>query len=238
MQIHQGELKSRQRFPSEPDLALQCGVSRVTIRKAIAILEKRGLVTRRRGIGTFVMGPKVRQEVAKLGAFYDAMVAQGVRPDTSLLDFRLVTTDAFVASVLRQTRAMMLRRQYLVDDQPIALTEGFLHPDAASVSWSSAEQNSVVQIIESTGRAIDDVDLKIRADVAGQRGKYLGLPPHGPVLVLERVSADENGTPLEFTSLFMRSDAYEFGLNLKGPFHFADGFLSSLARNASLRKTS
>lgn len=237
-QIHLGDLKARQRLPSEPDLAVQCGVSRVTIRKAIAILEKRRLVTRRRGIGTFVTGPKVRQEVNKLGAFYDAMVAQGVRPDTSLLDFRLVTTDAFVASVLHQTRAMMLMRQYLVDEQPIALTEGFLHPDAACVSWSDAEQNSVVQIIESTGRAIDDVDLKIRADIAGQRGKYLGLQPHGPVLVLERVSADENGMPLEFTSLFMRSDAYEFGLNLKGPFHFADGFLSSLARNSSSRNTS
>ncbi len=237
-QIRFGELKARQRLPSEPELALQCAVSRVTIRKAIAILEKRGLVTRRRGIGTFVTGPKVRQEVNKLGAFYDAMIAQGVRPDTSLLDFRLVTADAVVASVLHTTHAMMVMRQYLVDGQPIALTEGFLHPDAARVSWSEAEQNSVVQIIESSGHTIDDVDLKIRADVAGQRGKYLGLQPHGPILVLERVSADETGNPLEFTSLFMRSDVYEFGLNLKGPFHFADGFLSSLARNASSRNNS
>jgi DNA-binding GntR family transcriptional regulator len=118
---------------------------------------------------------------------------------------------------------MMVMRQYLVDGQPIALTEGFLHPDAARVSWSEAEQNSVVQIIESSGHTIDDVDLKIRADVAGQRGKYLGLQPL-LILVLERVSADETGNPLEFTSLFMRSDVYEFGLNLKGPFHFADGF--------------
>lgn len=237
-QIHLGELHARQQLPSEPDLAAQCGVSRVTIRKAIGILEKRGLVTRRHGIGTFVTGPRVHQEVTKLGAFYDAMVAQGVCPDAVLLEFRLVTSDAFVQSVLHQPRAMLLMRQYVVDEQPIALTEGYLHPDTACVSWSHADQNSVVQIIESAGRMIDDVDLKIRADVAGQRGKYLGLPAHGPVLVLERVSADENGTPLEFTSLYMRSDAYVFGLKLKGPFHSADGFLSSLARNSSNRNTS
>ena len=80
-QIRDRVLEPQQRLLSEPALARQFGVSRDTVRAAIAVLERRGLLLRRRGVGTFVAGPRVRQDPSRLGAFYEAMIGQGLRPE-------------------------------------------------------------------------------------------------------------------------------------------------------------
>ena len=63
--VSRGELSAGDRLPPERQLAAELGVSRMTLRQALATLESRGLVTRttgRRG-GTFVASPKVERDV-------------------------------------------------------------------------------------------------------------------------------------------------------------------------------
>jgi len=45
------------KLPSEPELAEQLGVSRATLREAMRTFESQGLLRRRQGLGTFVVGP-------------------------------------------------------------------------------------------------------------------------------------------------------------------------------------
>ena len=125
---------------------------------------------------------------------------------------------------------MLLVRRYSVDGEPVALTRAYLTPAAKTISWHQAEEHTVVQILDMLELPIATVELKIRADIAGGSAEHLGLQAHQPMLVLERISTDAAGQPLEFTSWFMRSDAYEFGMSLRGPFVPSDGFLRSLAR--------
>lgn len=224
-QIQSGALKPRQRLLSEPALAKNYGVSRVTVRGAIGILERRGLVVRRRGVGTFVVGVRVRQELSRLGGFIDAMVDQGLQPHARLLEYRLVTLSPLLADRIKHDDAMLLVRQFWIEDQPVSLTRAYLHPDAAAASWRDVEDHTVVQIIERfTKRRIEKVDVKIRADAAGEQAQYLGLHAHEPMLVFERTSDAEDGCGLEFTTWFLRPDVYEFGMQMHGPFELADGF--------------
>ena len=225
--IESGEYGLRDRLPGEFELVDRYRLSRVTVRQALALLEKRGLVVRRRGVGTFVARAKVRQDLsAPLTGFYDALIAQGLAPEVSLLDYRRVTPDAQVAAKLRQSSAMLAMRLYRVDGTPLAVTYVHMHPAVAALSRDEVAANPTYSILENIlGYKIDRADLIIRADAAGEGpARLLELGPTEPVLILDRTSFATSGEPLEHTVCYLRSDAYEFGLTLRGAVPFSSGF--------------
>jgi GntR family transcriptional regulator len=224
-QIRDRVLEPQQRLLSEPALARQFGVSRDTVRAAIAVLERRGLLLRRRGVGTFVAGPRVRQDPSRLGAFYEAMIDQGLRPEPRLLEFRTMTPDPAAAARLGHETAVLLVRQFRLDGRPVALTRAYLHPDAVRATRLEAEQTTADQLIERfVKRRIENVDVRLRAETAGEHARYLDLLEPEPILVFERTSAAADGCGLEFTSWYLRPDVYEFGMRMHGPFELSDGF--------------
>lgn len=225
--IESGEYGLRERLPSEFELVDRYHLSRVTVRQALALLEKRGLVVRRRGVGTFVARAKLRQDLSEpLTGFYDALIAQGLSPHVTLLDFRPVTPDAQVATKLQQTSAMLAMRLYRLEGTPLAVTYVHMHPAVAALSRDEVAANPTYRILENIlGYKIDRADLTIRADAAGQGpARLLELGAAEPVLILDRTSFATSGEPLEHTVCYLRSDAYEFGLTLRGAVPFSSGF--------------
>src|SRR2546423_13521234 len=71
--IESGEIPTGTRLENEIDLADQLGLSRPTMRKAIGYLVDRGLLVRKRGVGTQVVHAKVRRQV-ELSSLYDDLV--------------------------------------------------------------------------------------------------------------------------------------------------------------------
>ena len=224
--IEGGEFGARGRLPSEAELTEQYGLSRVTVRQSMAILEKRGRVIRRRGVGTFVGAPKIHQDLSVLSGFYDALVAQGLTPDVTLLDYRQVVTDAKVAAKLQRQSATLIMRLYRVEGRPFAVTYTHALPEAARLTRDEVAANPTYRILESLlGYTIDRAELTIRAEAAGQGpGRLLDIGAAEPALVLERSSYEASGTPLEYTLCYLRADAYEFGLTLRGAFSIVNGF--------------
>src|SRR5688572_3348247 len=82
--IESGEIGVGARIENEVDLAERLGVSRPTTRRAIQYLVERGLLVRKRGVGTQVVHPKVRRPV-ELSSLHDDLVAAGRRPRTEVL---------------------------------------------------------------------------------------------------------------------------------------------------------
>src|ERR1700685_1442756 len=76
-QILQGELASGQRLGTEAALTAELGVSRVTLRKASAILRDEGLVVSRQGVGTFVQRPRAAQALDRLETLDVTLASQG-----------------------------------------------------------------------------------------------------------------------------------------------------------------
>src|SRR6201996_8862881 len=84
--IESGELPTGARLENEIDLADQLGLSRPTMRRAIAYLVDRGLLVRKRGVGTQVVQTKVRRQV-ELTSLYDDLAKAGRVPVTRVLSF-------------------------------------------------------------------------------------------------------------------------------------------------------
>lgn len=218
-QISSGHLPPGAQVPSEADLMQRHGVSRITVRQALALLARNGQVTARRGKGTFVARPPVHHDLDTLRGFQDALLRQGIEPRTELLEFS--------ASAGRTDRSLpegldlpvRLRRLYSVDDEPFAIVEAFLPAQAAALGAARAKRLMVYDILRQfLGLTIARADVVIRCAPPGiDRARLLGLPARSHALVMERTSVSTNGTPCEFMRIHIAPERYAFRLSLPGP---------------------
>src|SRR6185437_566304 len=86
-------------IPSERQLGLDLGMSRLTVRAALDDLVREGFLVRRRGAGTFVTEPKIAQELT-MTSFTDDMRRRGLSPGSRTLDLQVVPAGARLGRVL------------------------------------------------------------------------------------------------------------------------------------------
>lgn len=99
--IQQQTLLPQQKLPNEDDLAAQYGMSRGTVRKAIAELQRMGLVRKEQGRGTFVNEPGPALDGFSLVEFDHYMKAQNRVPHTETLTFEVIAATEFLADRLK-----------------------------------------------------------------------------------------------------------------------------------------
>jgi GntR family transcriptional regulator len=209
------------RLPTEAELAVQYDVSRITIRQALAHLAERGLIVRKQGKGTFVSEPRIHQDLQRLAGFHDSLVEHNIIPVTRLLEFGPRQAPPRAQQLLRlpDPPACFLKRQYLVDGRPLAVGEVYLAPRFLDIiSHETAEHYpSYALLTQFGGVTIDRAEVTIRAQQAeGNLAGLLGVPIRAATMVLERLTYASTGEPCEHTTLYLRADAYEFGLTIDG----------------------
>src|SRR6201993_5183520 len=84
--IADGTFPPGSRLPNEDELVQRYSVSRTTIRQTIQNLVRRGLVEIRRGKGTYVLEPKITQDLTELTGFVEDMKVLGRQASARLLD--------------------------------------------------------------------------------------------------------------------------------------------------------
>src|SRR4051812_29063722 len=121
--IENGQIGVGSRIENEVDLAERLGVSRPTTRRAIQYLVDRGMLVRKRGVGTQVVHPKVRRPVP-LSSLYDDLTAAARYPRTEVLDLPVVPASDVIAAALQVppgTEVTWIERLRYADDEPLAL---------------------------------------------------------------------------------------------------------------------
>ena len=88
------QLAPHDALPSERELMSELGVSRMTIRRAIQVLGRRGLIYQVQGSGTFVADPDVVTKTLRLTSFTEDMVQRGLTPSATVLRTDVVTRSA------------------------------------------------------------------------------------------------------------------------------------------------
>src|SRR5215218_9719812 len=104
--IRDGELAPGDRFENELALAQRLALSRPTTRRAIQELVEKGLLVRKRGVGTQVVQQPVHRRV-ELTSLFDDLARAGQEPTTQLLDYRVGPPDEEV----EQLRGRLLRSE-------------------------------------------------------------------------------------------------------------------------------
>ena len=121
--IVDGVLAPGERVPNEVALADELGLSRPTMRQAIQILVDKGMLVRKRGVGTQVVKAQIRRPV-ELTSLNDDLVRTGQDPSTKVLSIERGAADAAAAAELRikpGDEVWQVERLRLVGDQPLAL---------------------------------------------------------------------------------------------------------------------
>lgn len=114
-----------QRLPSEPELAKQLGVSRATLREAMRAFETQGLIRRRQGAGTFVVGnvPVIESGLEVLESLETMARRMNLPVTASDLHVESIFADQDLANALNvplATRLTRVRRVMQADGRPAA----------------------------------------------------------------------------------------------------------------------
>lgn len=158
-----------QRLPSEPDLARQMGVSRATLREAMRTFEAQGLIRRRQGAGTFVVGHMtVLESGLEVLESVETMAARlGLQVTFSDLEVEQVLADQANAEGLNVPLASRLTRVQRViraDSRPVAflvdtLPEGIL----LSKDLPASFHGSVLDFLLARGEGLTTARANISA---------------------------------------------------------------------------
>jgi GntR family transcriptional regulator len=230
--IRGGALAPGARLDNQRRLARSFGVTLMTLRQALELLEREKLIVRRHGLGTFVASPSIEYEILKASRFAGDMLAQGEPVVTRLLGSRVGVPDAAVAAALAvapRARVVEVERLRLVDGLPTALQRSFL-PLALGeeVLRMDLARLSLGEILEyklgvSVGRARETVSA---VRLGRRQARELGCRPGVAAFQSDRVSLDAAGRPVVFDRVFIPGDRFRITRDLHYPSHELRGATS------------
>jgi DNA-binding GntR family transcriptional regulator len=216
--IDTGELAPGDRLENEISLADRWGLSRPTMRRAIQELVDKGLLVRRRGIGTQVVHGRVKRPM-DLTSLFDDLTRSDQKPTTQVLDRELVPAPAAVAERLGVpvgAQVLHLERLRCARDEPLAVMRNWLPADLApTLSGQALERRGLYELIRGTG-----VHLRIATQRIAARGatlpeaRLLKLRKGSPLLTMERVTYDGSGRAVELGSHAYRADTYSIEMTV------------------------
>jgi GntR family transcriptional regulator len=205
-------------LPAEFDLAAQYGVSRVSVRRTLALLERDGLILRRRGVGTFVRGDEA---AAPSGTeITDSLNTIGLDTEARTLSFgEEASAPAYVAVALalpEDVRPFCLRRLRLHRGTPFSLSAIWLPPEkAALIDLASLKSGTTVAALELAGVRSASAEQTISATLADHEASALLEVPMGSALVVvRRTVRGADKQPLLLQHSLYRPDKYEYHMAL------------------------
>ena len=208
-------------IPGEQDLCELYGVSRTVVRQALRELELEGVISRRKGKGTFISSPKIIEGlVQKLTGFYQDMVERGLRPSTRVLHRNVTPAAEKVARFLNietGEKVIDLLRLRSVNDEPIQLVTSYIPleicPALATVDLTNRSLYEFMEtecgIFIAKGRRFVEAVLANETEAA-----LLGIERGAPLLMLDSISYSETGKPIEYYHALHRGDRSRFEVEL------------------------
>lgn len=215
--ITSGQLAPGARLENEISLCDRLGLSRPTIRKAIQELVDKGLLVRRRGVGTQVVHGQVTRGV-ELTSLHDDLVRSGKKPTTKLLSLEVLKADNFTAEQLAcpvGTEVVRIERLRFADGAPVALMVNWLPANFRGISVTDLEEIGLYQWLRMQGITIRVAKQKIGARRATPREtELLDVENGSALLTMDRNAYDDEGHAIEYGHHCYRPDLYSFEATL------------------------
>jgi DNA-binding GntR family transcriptional regulator len=212
-----GRLAAGTRLPDELTISAEVHLSRPTVRRGIQELVDRGLLVRRRGLGTHVVSAAVRRSLTP-GSLLDDLNREGQSPRTTVLRCEVVGARADVADRLSlpvRSPVLHLQRLRWANGAPLAILENHLPAALVRIGAEDLEQRGLYDLLRGSGIHISRVQQIIgaRAGLPAE-GRLLTDQPGDPVLTVDRVGFTRDGNAVEWGRHVYRSALYSVDTTL------------------------
>jgi GntR family transcriptional regulator len=215
-QIEARKLIPGEQLPSERELSQNLNVNRMTLRRALRVLETQGFIVRKHGVGTFVAEPKIERPMKEVYRFSRGMQQRGLTPSARLISQENFMLDAALAEELAVpvcSPAYRIIRLRLINLEPVLIESYTISQERfPGLVEHDLVGRSIFEIIES------EYDVKIvRARQAFEpvaassfEAELLGVELRSPLMLESRLSFDERGRPVEVGRDRYRGDRFRF----------------------------
>ena len=215
-EIAQGDYRPGDQLPTEDALLQRFEVSRITVRRAIQNLVRRGLLEIRRGLGTFVLSPRIEAELTKLTGFVEDMHAAGRRATARVISQGVVAAPARAAERLqlaKGTKVMQIRRVRLANGMPLSFDETYLPLSLGKqIVRNDLRLHPIFTLLEEEyGVPLVEADYELEAVIARQAvADALHVTIGSPIFQIERTSMTTGNLPVDYEVLSYRGDLVRF----------------------------
>jgi GntR family transcriptional regulator len=210
-EIESGVLAPGARLPGEIALAARYGVTRMTLRQALAAMVNDGMLVRRHGVGTFVArNAAKRRNMTRLTGFHEDMRTEGRPVETRMLAQEIVPADAETAASLDLVSGVHvthIARLRLVDGVPVVVQRSWVPFERCPELWSEPLlDGSLYATLQSRwGVELRRADQSFCAEEAdAEQADLLEVAVGAPLLRVERLTLDDHNLPVEVARSWMR----------------------------------
>jgi GntR family transcriptional regulator len=212
--IQSGLLAPGARLDNQRSLAREFGVTLMTLRQALELLERDGLIARRHGLGTFVARPSIDYDILHLRAFAGDLTALGENVATRFLRGGFTPADRQVARALGLRpgeRVFLLERLRLVDGLPMSFQASYLPAgvgeEVAKADLAATPLRQVLSFklgieITAARESVSAVPLE------GAAARHLGRRPGIAAFRSDRISWGSDGVPVVYDRVFIPGDRF------------------------------
>lgn len=215
-----GVWKSGEKIPTERQLSENFGVSIAVVRQAVSLLVEEGFLIKRQGKGTFVVDARVRQGPRKLTSFTEEMSSMGLKASSIVLEKGVKQADEKISNALKlelKANVLMVRRLRLANNEPLGiqtfyiaeyLAPDFLENDLTQSLYKLLETKYGVRIVSAQEKYFATILDRYECKLLKVKWPFAGF-------IVERITFDPTGSPIEYTESIIRSDKYSVQVNLR-----------------------
>jgi GntR family transcriptional regulator len=192
------------------------GVNRMTLRRALGILESEGLIIRQHGVGTYIAAPKIPRQMDTVFRFSAGIKNRGFTPGTQLISIEHAPVDIALARELRiqpNTPVFRIIRLRTINQEPVLIESYTISAERfPNLDRYDLENRSIYEIFETDyGVSISRAHQSFEPVIASQFEAELLKIKIGAALMLEkRISYDCEDQPIEYGKDRYRGDRFRF----------------------------
>ena len=212
--LAEGDIAAGEALPSEPSLVRQYGVSRTTVRRALARLAAERCIVRRRGSGTFARDKVARTVSARqIASIIDDPRAVATNTTVRLLELKVTPIPDFLHREWPEfgPNVLTIRRVRYVDNEPVALVTAYVPEELGKqLTARRLGSDTVTAALDKLGFHSTTNEQEMTAIAADPfTAKHLGCSVGSPVLNMKCLARDAHGRILRYANYLYRPDRYE-----------------------------
>jgi GntR family transcriptional regulator len=214
--IESGELAPGDRLPPERELSVLLAVNRMTVRRALRMLEGQGLLIRRQGAGTYVAKPKIERQASQLFPFTRGMEQRGYKAGIKLITFEKRPAETSIAQKLGLSVAAPVFRAFRVRtlNQEAVMLEDLIVPASIFPDFDrhNLSSRSLYEIFETEYQlSISQAHQSLEPVIASEyEARLLDVDLGSPLMLERRLAFDQQDRPVEYSKDLYRGDRFRF----------------------------